>query len=112
MNTNLQETKTQRANNCVLLLNNSMRYYLGQCEYKWTHVNTNMEHIWVRKELGEELTKQCNQEGFTLVYKHSNSQTLPGSIYCRCDIYVDVDPGKDHTIFALKYSDKIPLGEI
>lgn len=88
-----------------------MRYYLGNCEYKWSHVNTNSEPLWIRRELGEELSKQCNQDGFNLVYLRTCSQTLPSDIYCRCDIYVDIDKGRDHTMFALKYADKIALGE-
>ena len=35
------------------------RFYLSQCEYKWTHAYTHMEQIWVRKELGEELYHLC-----------------------------------------------------
>ena len=37
-----------------------MRFYLSQCEYKWTHArnpNKTMENIWVRRELGEELRR-------------------------------------------------------
>ncbi len=88
-----------------------MRYYIGNCEYKWSHANTNMEHLWVRREVGDELFKQCNMPGFELVYLRSNSQALPGDVYCRCDIYVDIEDSKDHTLFALKYSNTYPLGE-
>ena len=80
-----------------------MRYLLGQCEYKWTHAEQPMEHIWVRQELGDELFLQCNQTGFELVYSRSNSQTLPSDIFCRCDIYVDIEDSKQSTWFALKY---------
>ena len=79
------------------------RYYLATCEFKWTHAGTRMENVWVQRELGDELYKQCNQEGFQLVMKHSNSQTLPGDMYCSCDIYVDVDNTHQGTLFALKY---------
>jgi hypothetical protein len=61
-----------------------------------------MEHMWVRRELGEELYAQCNQPGFELVYIRSNSQTLPEDVYCRCDVYVDVEDSKQSTLFALK----------
>lgn len=84
-----------------------MRYFLGQCEYKWTHVSTDMETLWVRRELGDELFRQCNQPGFDLVYLRSSSQTLPGDIYCRCDIYVDVEDSKEATLFAIQYSEKM-----
>ncbi len=79
------------------------RYYLSTCEFKWNHVGTRMENVWVQRELGDELYKQCNQDGFNLVMIHSNSQTLPEDIYCRCDIYVDVEDTKQGTLFALKY---------
>ena len=79
------------------------RYYLATYEFKWTHVGTRMENVWVQRELGDELYKQCNQEGFQLVMQHSNCQTLPGDMYCSCDIYVDVDHTHQGTLFALKY---------
>jgi hypothetical protein len=63
-----------------------------------------MEDIWVRRELGDELFLQCNQPGFDLVYVRSDSQILPGATYCRCDIYVDVEDSKQATLFALKYN--------
>ena len=78
------------------------RYYLSQCEFKWSHVGTQMENIWVQRELGDELFKQCNQQGFNLVMQHSNSQTLPDDMYCRCDIYVDVEDSKQALLFALR----------
>ena len=79
-----------------------MRYYLGTCEYKWTHAHKSMEHMWVQREIGTELFKQCNQPGFELVYQRSNSQTLPEDIYCRCDVYVDVEDSKQAVLFALQ----------
>ena len=85
------------------------RYYLKNCEFKWSHVGTRMENIWVQRELGDELYKQCNQDGFNLVMMHSNSQTLPEDIYCRCDIYVDVEDTKQGTLFALKYETAIAV---
>ena len=81
-----------------------MRYYLGQCEYKCTHADTNMEHIWVRRELGEELFEQCNQDGFNLDYVRTDSVMLPGDAYCCCNIYVELPNNKQATLFALKFS--------
>ena len=66
-----------------------------------------MEDIWVRRELGDKLFLQCNQPGFEIVYTRSNSQTLPGDMYCRCDIYVDVEDSKQATLFAIQYSEKM-----
>ena len=34
-----------------------MRYFLGQCEYKWTHSDSRMEQIWIQRELGDDFTK-------------------------------------------------------
>ena len=82
----------------------AVRYYLGHCEYKWTHADSRIEHVWVCRELGDELFEQCSQDGFNLHYITSPSVNLPGDMYCTCKIYVEIDEGKDHTMFALKYS--------
>lgn len=86
-----------------------MRYYLASCEYKWSHAHKDMEHLWVRRELGDELFKQCNQPGFELVYIRSRSQTLPEDVYCRCDVYVDVQNERQSTLFALQGYTAVPL---
>ena len=78
------------------------RFYLGYCEYKWTHAHTHMEHIWVRKELDDALFKQCNQDGFKLVYQRTNSQVLPGDIYLRNNIFLDVND-EQCILFVLKF---------
>lgn len=83
-----------------------MRYYLGTCEYKWTHARSSMEQIWIRRELGDELYTTVESNGWEWVLLRSNSQTLPGDVYCRCDIYVDVDDGAAGTLFALKHSNR------
>ena len=85
-----------------------MRYYLASCEYKWTHAHKQMEHLWVRRELGDELFKQCNQPGFDLVYIRSRSQTLPEDVYCRCDVYVDVEDSRQAVLFALQGHLEVP----
>ena len=85
-----------------------MRYYLASCEYKWSHAHSDMEHIWVRRELGDDLFGQCNQPGFELVYIRSNSQTLPEDVYCRCDVYVDVEDSKQSLLFALQGHLEVP----
>ena len=46
-----------------------MRFFLSQCEYKWTHARNpdkTMENIWVRRELGEELLKYIATKGYDL----------------------------------------------
>ena len=81
-----------------------MRYYLGQCEYKWTHADTDMEHIWIRRELGDDLYKTIESNNWEWHLLRSSSTSLPGDMYCRCDIYVDIDDSKNATLFTLKYS--------
>ena len=90
-----------------------MRYYLGQCEYKWSHAKTHMEYIWVRRELGEELTKIVEQNDWTWTLMRTNSQTLPGDTYCRCDIYADSNDDKADTHFMIKFPQvkAIPLAK-
>lgn len=86
-----------------------MRYYLGQTEYKWSHAKTQMEYLWVRRSLGEELTKTVESNGWKWTLMRSNSQTLPSDIYCRCDIYVESNDDKLDTHFALKFPQVRPI---
>ena len=88
----------------------NVRYYLGQCEYKWSHRNTNLEQLWVRREVGEEIFRTVESNNWEWVLLRSNSQTLPGDVYCRCDIYVDVSADSpQHTVFALQHSHIRPV---
>ena len=86
-----------------------MRFFLTQCEYKWSHAHNRMETLWVRRELGDELSKYIVKQGYKLVLIRSKSQSLPEDLYCRCDIYVDIPNNKESTLFALKYSKALPL---
>ena len=81
-----------------------MELYLGSCEYKWTHKNTSMEQLWIRRELGEDLYKTVEENNCEWKLLRSESQTIPGDIYCRCDIYVEIPNSKQATLFALKYN--------
>ncbi len=81
-----------------------MRYYLGQCEYKWTHANTDMENIWIRRELGDDLYRTVEENNWEWKLLRSSSTSLPDDIYCRCDIYIDIDDSRHATLFALKYT--------
>jgi len=80
-----------------------MRYYLGSCEYKWSHADSSMEQIWIRRELGEELYKTIESNDWKWKLMRSNSQTLPSDIYCRCDIYIQIPNTKQATLFVLKH---------
>jgi len=82
------------------------RAYLGQCEYKWTHADTDMEHIWIRRELGDELYKTVESNDWEWRLLRSSSTSLPGDIYCRCDVYVDLPDDAEATLFRLKYNCK------
>ena len=83
------------------------RFYLSKCEFKWTHTENNMYHLWVRRELGEELYKQCNQPGYELYLEYANG--IVADIFCNCKIYVDVHNQSHSTWFALKYPDATRL---
>ena len=91
-------------NNYVVYINKSMRYYLGNCEYKWTHKNTQMEILWVRRELGDDIFEAVESNGWKWTLLRSESQTMPGDIYCRCDIYAEIPDSKQATLFTLKFS--------
>lgn len=62
-----------------------------------------MENIWIMREIGDELYKTVESNNWEWVLQRSNSQTLPGDIYCRCDVYVEVPDSKQATMFVLKY---------
>lgn len=83
-----------------------MRYYLGSCEYKWSHAKTSMEKMWVMRELGSDLYKTIEENHWDWKLLRSNSQMLPEDIYCRCDIYVEIPDTKQATHFLLKYPQK------
>jgi len=86
-----------------------MRYYLGQTEYKWSHKHTNLELLWVRRQLGEELFKTVESNGWKWTLIRTQSNTLPDDIYCRCDIYVDSNDDKLDTHFTLKFPKAQPI---
>lgn len=86
-----------------------MRYYLGSCEYKWTHAKTHMESMWIMRELGQDLYKLVEENNWDWKLIRSNSQSLPGDTYCRCDVYVEIPNTKQGTLFVLKYPHAIPL---
>ena len=80
-----------------------MRYYLGQCEYKWSHAETEIEKLWIRRELGDELYKTVERNRWRWVLLRTHSATLPGEIYCRCDVYAESHDNKLDTHFTLKF---------
>lgn len=79
-----------------------MRFYAGTCEMKWTHEG-DLEQLWIRRELGDELFKEINQPRCNIVLLRSGSQTLPSDIYKRVDVYVDIEDDRYITLFALKF---------
>lgn len=62
-----------------------------------------MEIIWVRRELGEDIFKTVESNDWKWTFLRSESQTMPGDLYCRCDIYIDLPSSKEATLFVLKY---------
>lgn len=88
------------------------RFYLGQCEYKWAHANTRVEHMWIMREVGAELYKHVEANNWEWQLIRTSSTALPGDIYCRCDIYVDIHDSPRATLFALKYSNAIQVEKV
>ena len=80
-----------------------MRYYLGQTEYKWTHAETDIEKIWIRRELGNELCSTVDANGWRWVLLRTHSVALPGDIFCRTIVYADSHDDKLDTHFVLKF---------
>ena len=70
---------------------------------KWSHEDQ-MEQLWIRRELGDDLFKEIQEHHYTVVILRSKSQSLPGDTYKRCDIYVDIEDDRHATLFALKFS--------
>ena len=68
-----------------------------------------MEQIWVRRELGEELYKTIESNGWEWILLRTQSNTLPDDVYCRCDIYVDSHDDKLDTHFVLKFPQVKPI---
>lgn len=89
-----------------------MRYYLGSCEYKWSHAKTSMEDMWVMRELGTELYKTVEDNNWQWKRLRSKSQSLPDDVYCRCDIYVEIPSSPEATLFVLKYPRAVPVHEV
>lgn len=84
-----------------------MKIYLGSCEYKWTHTNTNMEQMWIMREVGAETYKQVEENNWKWLLETYQSRSLPGDIYCRCDISVELPDTKEATHFMIKHSEKV-----
>ena len=85
-----------------------MRYYLGTTEMKWSHKDR-MEQIWIRRELGDELFEEIQQDYCTPVVLRSNSISLPGDTYKRVDVYVDIKDNHKATLFGLRWSQRVIL---
>ena len=83
-----------------------MRFYIGSAEMKWSHKDR-MEQIWIQRELGDKLFEEIQQDWCEVVIYRTNSQSLPGDTYKRCDVYVDIEDTPRATLFALQFSDKI-----
>lgn len=80
-----------------------MRFYLATVEMKWEHTGKT-EQLWIKCKLGDELFEEIQQDWYKVVILRSNSQSLPGDMYKRCDIYVDIEDERRATLFALKFS--------
>lgn len=68
-----------------------------------------MEKIWVMRELGTEMYKTIEENKWQWKFLRSKSQAIPGDVYCRCDIYVEIPNSKQATLFVLKYPQATPV---
>lgn len=80
-----------------------MRYYLGQCNYKWSHAHNAMEKLWVRREIGKELFENIETNNWQWVLIRIKSTSLPGDVYCTTLIQVESNNDELDTLFLLKY---------
>ena len=88
-----------------------MRFYVGSAEMKWSHKDR-MEQIWIQRELGDDLFEEIQQDWYNVVILRTNSQSLPGDTYKRCDVYVDVEDENYALLFAIKFSNKVRKVEL
>jgi hypothetical protein len=70
---------------------------------KWSHKDQ-MEQLWIRQELGNRLFEEINLDHHNVTILRSNSQSLPGDIYKRCDIYTNISDERRGILFALTYT--------
>ncbi len=84
-----------------------MKHYVGSCEYKWTHVGSPMEKLWIQRAVGNELYTTVEKNNWCWALKHTKAFSIPGDIYCHCEIFVELPDANQSTLFLLKYSDII-----
>ena len=61
-------------------------------------------NIYGYVELGDELYKTVESNNWEWQLLRTSSTSLPGDIYCRCDIYVEIPDSKQATYFILKFT--------
>ena len=75
-----------------------MRYYLGNCDFKWKHTsehgNPKMEYIWVRRQLGEKLAKEIEQNNYEL--ELVKTEGIVPNLFCKCHIFVHIKNKYEH----------------
>ena len=90
-----------------------MRYYLGNCDFKWKHStehgNPDMEYMWVRRELGEKLAKEIEEKNYNL--ELVKEEGIVPDVFCRCHIFVHIKNKYEALLFNLKNSKAILVEE-
>ena len=90
-----------------------MRYYLGNCDFKWKHTsehgNPKMEYIWVRRQLGEKLAKEIEQNNYEL--ELVKTEGVVPDLFCKCHIFVHIKNKYEALLFNLKNSKAILVEE-
>ena len=74
--------------------------YIDTVSMKWTHLNTKLESLWIRRQLGD--------PKFFAVAEYMNikakpSKTLPSDVYCDVDIFVNFRDPKKAMWYDLTY---------
>jgi hypothetical protein len=68
--------------------------------------------MWIRRELGEEIFKTIELNGWQYKLKHINSRFLPEDTYCECKIFVDLPDSPETTHFLIKHPNVVRMEKI
>lgn len=78
------------------------KLFLGECEYKWSHVDTKMENLWIEREIGTPIYKEIQENNFDL--KIQREEGFVPDLYCKSKIYLELDNSDRALLFLLKWS--------
>ena len=76
-----------------------MRQLVCTLEYKWSHQDTAMEQLWIRREIGDRKFRELQKYPYTV--EHEPSKTLPADVYCEARVWVTVPDDAQGTHWLL-----------